>query len=171
MTILTSIHGRKLGLGVRGNLIENRHNGDIMRREAFKTVTSAQLLALFATPVELVAAPAAGFGHVIRRVRLHKPAGVAYAGILAGEDLVVKYTDAAGAQASGVVETTGFLDSTSATFRVVGGPGSTGATAGDVAPVSAAALVLHLLVGEIITGDSPLHVIVEYDTLRLAFTS
>jgi len=32
-------------------------------------------------------------------------------------------------------------------------PGATGATAGDVAPVANAAVVLHLLSGEITTGD------------------
>lgn len=136
-----------------------------------KTITAAQMLALNATPVELVAAPAAGLAHVVRRVRLHKPAGTAYATVAAGEDLVVKYTNGSGAQASGVIETTGFLDQATAQFRIVGFPGSTGSTAGDVTPVSAAALVMHLLVGEITTGDSPLYVLVDYDTVQLAFTS
>jgi hypothetical protein len=55
--------------------------------------------------------------------------------------------------------------------RVAGFPGSTGSTAGSVAPVSAAAIVAHLLVGEITTGDSPLYVQVDYDTIKMAFTS
>lgn len=168
--ILTSIHGRKIGLGHRGNLIVNRPSGSVYGGTAFKTITAAQMLALNATPVELVAAPAAGFAHVVRRVRLHKPAGTAYATVAVGEDLVVKYTNGSGAQASSVIETTGFLDQATAQFRIAGFPGSTGSTAGDVAPVSAA-LVMHLLVGEITAGDSPLHVVIDYDTVQLAFTS
>lgn len=170
-TILKSIHGKLFGLGHKGQLITNRTDGAQYGGEVVKTITSAQLLALNATPVELVPAPAAGFAHVVKRVTVHKPAGTAYAGIAAGEDLVVKYTDGSGAQASGVVETTGFLDQTTAETRVVGFPGSTTTTAGDVEPVSAAALVLHLLTAEIITGDSPLYVRVEFDTVLLAFTS
>lgn len=170
-TILTSIHGRKLGLGHKGNLIENRPNGAQHGGEVVKTVTSAQVLALNATPVELVAAPAAGYALVVKRVTIHKPAGTAYAGIAAGEDLTVKYTDASGALACAQIETAGFLDQATAQTRVVGFPGATGTTSGDVNPVSAAALVLHLLVGEITTGDSPLYVRVEHDTIQLAFTS
>lgn len=169
--ILTSLHGKKVGLGHRGQMIVNKQNGAQSGCEVVKTITSAQLLALNATAVELVPAPAAGFAHVLKRMTIHKPAGTAYAGIAAGEDLVAKYTDASGAQASGVVEATGFLDQTTAQTRVVGFPGATTTTAGDVAPVSAAALVLHLLTGEITTGDSPLYVRVEFDTVQLAFTS
>lgn len=169
--ILTSLHGRKLGLGHKGNLIENRANGAQHGGEVVKTVTSAQVLALNATPVSLVTAPAAGYALVVKRVTIHKPAGTAYAGIAAGEDLTVKYTDASGALACAQIEATGFLDQATAQTRVVGFPGATGTTSGDVNPVSAAALVLHLLVGEITTGNSPLYVRVEYDTIQLAFTS
>lgn len=169
--IITSIRGRRFGLSTRGNLVTNRPDGGKYGVQTYKQITSAQVLALFATPITVVAAPAAGFAHIVRRLTIHKPAGVAYAGIAAGADLVLKYTNAAGAQASGVIETTGFLDQTTAQQRVVGFPGATGATPGDVAPVSAAVLVLHLLVGEITTGDSPLHVLVDYDTIKLAFTA
>jgi len=138
--ILTSLRGRRFGLSKRGNLITNREDGGIYGRQTYKQITSAQLLALFATPITVVAAPAAGFAHIVRRVQMHKPAGTAYAGIAAGEDLVLKYTNASGAQASGVIEATGFLDSAT-------------------------------VIGEIITGDSVLHVLVSYDTVKLAFTA
>lgn len=137
----------------------------------YKLVTSAQLLALFATPQTIVPAQGAGVAVIPHRVAIHKPAGTAYGGIAAGEDLVLKYTNASGAQCSSVIETTGFLDQTTAQTRYAGMPASTGSTAGDVAPVANAAVVLHLLVGEITTGDSPLHVEVLWDVIRTAFTN
>lgn len=163
-TILTSLHGKKIGLGHKGQLIVNKADESVVGGEVVKTITSAQLLALNATPIELVAAAPAGFAHIVKRITVHKPAGTAYAGIAAGEDLSVKYTDASGAEAV-QVETTGFLDQTTAETRV-----ALPAVAA-IEPVAAAALVLHLLVGEITTGDSPLYVRVEYDTIKVAFTS
>ena len=133
-------------------------------------VTSAQLLALFATPQIVVPAAPAGFAVMPLLTGIYKPAGTAYAGIAAAEDLVLKYTNASGAQVSGVVETTGFLDQTTAQIRYVGMPGSTGATAGDIVPVAAASVVLHLLVAEVITGDSELIVQVDYAFVPMTLT-
>lgn len=172
-TILTSLHGRRLGLGHTGELISNRPDKfqEVMGASRYASITTAQVLALFATPISVVPAFGAGIAIVPTKVVIHKPAGTAYAGIAAGEDLVLKYTDASGAQCSGVIEATGFLDQTTAQTRYVGMPGSTGATDGSVAPVANAAVVLHMLVGEIITGDSDLHVRVWYDLIDTAFTS
>lgn len=138
---------------------------------AFKQVTTGQLLALNATPQTIIAAPGAGLAIIPRYMVIAKPAGTAYAGIAAGEDLVLKYTDASGAQCSGVIEATGFLDQATAQVRYVGMPGATGSTAGDVAPVANAAVVLHLLTGEIITGTSALNVRVVYDVVPTVFAS
>ena len=119
------------------------------------TVTSAELLALNATPQTLVPAPGAGFALILVGLMLQKPAGVAYGGIAAGEDLSVKYTDGSGAEV-GQCETTGFLDDTGNQLRyVVPHAAASGDSA--ITPVDNAALVLHLLVGEIITGDQPLN--------------
>ena len=162
----TSIHGiDRLGLDKEDNLIGTRKGA------ATVTITSAQLLALFATPQEVIPALGAGKAAVPTMVTMYKPAGTAYAGIAAGEDLVLKYTNAAGAQCSSVIETTGFLDQTTAQTRVAGFIGSTGATAGDVAPVANAAVVAHLLTAEIITGDSPLYVKVHFNIIDTVFTS
>lgn len=135
------------------------------------SITSAQLLALNATPITVVAAPGAGLAIIPQRVVIYKPAGTAYAGIAVGEDLVLKYTNGSGAQCSSVIETTGFLDQTTAQTRVAGMPGSVTTTAGDYAPVANAAVVLHLLVGEITTGTSPLYVRTFYDIIKTVFTS
>lgn len=172
------LHGRRCGLSApgprRGTGIVINHLGSnsqtLLGYYETVTVTSAQLLALNATPQTIIAAPDAGIAIVPTRMAIYKPAGVAYGGIAAGEDLVLKYTNAAGAQITGVIETTGFLDQTTAQTRVVGMPASTGATAGDYTPVAAAPAVLHLLTGEITTGDQPLYVRVWYDLIPVVFT-
>jgi len=121
------------------------------------TVTSAQVLALNATPITVLAAPGAGYAIVINKVIAKHAAGAAYAGVAAGEDLVLKYTDASGAECSGQIETTGFMDQTSAQIRSVLGVA--------VAPVANAAIVIHLLVGEITTGDTDLVLLIDYDII------
>lgn len=124
-------------------------------------VSSAELLALNATPKTLVPAPGStAMALIFEGAQIHKPAGVAYAGIASGEDLSVKYTDGSGTAVGGA-ETTGFLDQTTAQSRFAR---PTGAASGvsDITPVANAALVLHMLTGEITTGDSPLHVRVFY---------
>lgn len=123
-------------------------------------VSSAELLALNATPKELVPAPGATRALVFEGAVIHKPAGTAYAGIAAGEDLSVKYTNGAGAEvAEG--ETTGFLDQATAQTRYVR-PHTAASAISSISPVANAALVLHMLTGEITTGDSALHVRVYY---------
>lgn len=129
-------------------------------REANVTITSAQLLALFATPQQIVAAPGANKALIFEGAVLQKPAGTAYAGIAAGEDLSVKYTDAAGLEVS-QIEAIGFLDQATAQTRYAR-PQSAATGDSSITPVANAALVLHLLVGEIITGDSDLEVRVYY---------
>lgn len=120
------------------------------------TITSAELLALNATPKPVVAAPGANKAIVLEGAVVHKPAGTAYAGIAVDEDLSFKYTDGSGAEVA-VVETTGFLDQATAQTRYAVPHATDGAgVASDITPVANAALVLHLLVGEITTGDSDL---------------
>ena len=171
--IRTSLFGRKFGLGPEEELIVNRRDGiqTVFGLIETHTVTSAELLALNATAQQIIAAPGAGLAIIPRVVAIHKPAGTAYAGIAAGEDLVLKYTDASGAQVSSVIESTGFLDQTTAETRVAGMPGSTGATAGSYEPVANAAVVLHLLSGEIITGTSDLVVRVWYHIIDTVITA
>ena len=174
MEVLKSIVGRRLGLTKENGLLlrDPKQQSEILLGQ-MRTVkiTSAQLLALNATPQTLIAAPGAGLAIIPERIIVYKPAGTAYAGIAAGEDLVAKYTNGSGAQCTGVIETTGFLDQTTAQTRVAWAPSSTGSTAGDVAPVANAAVVLHLLTGEITTGTSDLYVRILYDIIPLAFTN
>ena len=135
-----------------------------------KLVSSAELLAMFATPVEIVPGPGANFGLVFEGATIHKPAGTAYAGIAAGEDLTIKYTNQAGAEV-GSGETTGFLDQATAQTRHIRPQGAASGVS-DKTPVANAALVIALLTGEITTGDSALHVRVWYRIVPMyAFAS
>lgn len=173
-TMLTSIHGRRFGLTPEGGLVLNKQKSgrqSLLGQSIVTRVTSAQVLALFATPISILAAQGAGIAIVPTRVAIYKPAGTAYAGIAAGEDLVLKYTNASGAQCSGVIETTGFLDQTTAQTRVAHPPSAMGSAVGDYAPVANAAIVLHLLTAEITTGDSDLYVQLWYDLMETVFTA
>lgn len=116
-------------------------------------VTTAQVLALNAAPISMVAAPGAGKAIIFAGAMIFLDyAGTAYAGIATNEDLVFRYTNGSGAVVS-TVETTGFLDATADAIRYAH-PASTAA----ITPVANAALVLHLTTAEIITGTSPLRV-------------
>lgn len=133
-------------------------------KTATVTVSSAELLALNATPKTLLAAPGAGKALILVAAELWLDyATTAYGGIAAGEDLAIKVTDAAGATLA-TVETTGFLDATADAFRYVE-PTTTAART----PVANAPLVLHLLTGEIATGDSPLKLRLLYREITLTW--
>lgn len=139
-------------------------NYDHPLKTAIVTVPAASVLALNATPVTLIAAPGAGKALILVGAELWLDyGGTAYAGIAAGEDLAIKYTDANGATLA-TIETTGFLDATADAFRYVQ-PTTTAA----MTPVANAPLVLHLLTGEIITGNSPLKLRLLYRELTLTW--
>lgn len=128
------------------------------------TVSTAELKALNAVPKQLVAAPGAGKILILEDAQLFMDYGtVQYAGIAAGEDLVIAYTNGAGVQAA-AIETTGFLDAAADAYRTVRPLADAAKT-----PAVNAALVLALLVGEIITGDSPLKVRIRYRAVDAAF--
>lgn len=116
------------------------------------SLSAAQVLALNATPITVIAAPGANKAIIFEGAVLHKPAGTAYGGIAAGEDLALKYTDASGAQV-GQAELTGFADQTTAQTRYIR-PHTAASGVSDITPVANAALVANILTGEITTGDS-----------------
>jgi hypothetical protein len=119
------------------------------------TLTSAQILALNATPITLLDAPGADKAWIVKSVTAIKPAGTAYAGIAAGEDLTLRYTNGSGAIASGF-ELTGFLDQTTKQVRHAYPQSAVGTVDPEITPVENAAIVAHILTGEIITGDTDL---------------
>jgi hypothetical protein len=130
-------------------------------RQLVKQVTTAQILALNATPVTLVPAPGANLALIFEGAMLfYKYNSAAYGGIAAGEDLAVKYTDGSGLQV-GSCEATGFLDLTANAIRYIN-PYRAASGVSDITPVANSPLVLQMLVGEVITGNSPLFVMVNY---------
>lgn len=81
------------------------------------SLTNAEMLALRATPKSLVAAPGAGkvlqfLGAVVYQLNVGGYTETA-------DNLAIKYTNTAGASASTDIETTGFVDQTSAQYRCV----------------------------------------------------
>lgn len=126
-------------------------------------ITSSQLLTMNATPITLVPAPSSTErGDVMLEFLgavVHKPAGTAYA-VATGEDIAIKYTDGSGAQVNTSLETTGFLDAATAQTRI------TRPIVTEYTPVANAALVAHVLSGEVATGTSDLYVTVHYREWR-----
>jgi len=116
------------------------------------TITSAELLALFATPKGVVGSPGAGKYIEITKVEYSMTYnGVAYTTVTAAKKLSLEY------ETSGQIiemESLGFLDQTS----------DQGRCARNNSSVLAAneAVVVKLLDGEILTGDSDLKVRVQY---------
>ena len=80
------------------------------------TLTSTEIKALATTPIELVAAPAAGSTILFLGALLKLNYGGTNAFTEAGDNLGIKYTDAAGVQVSGTIESTGFIDQTADTY-------------------------------------------------------
>lgn len=133
-------------------------------KTATVTVSSAELLALNASPKTLIAAPAAGKALILVAAELWLDfATTKYDGIAAGEDLTIRYTDGSGALLA-TIETDPFLAAEGDAFRYVE-PTTTAA----ITPVAEAPLVLHLSTGEIATGDSPLKVRITYRELTLTW--
>lgn len=134
-------------------------------------VTNAQVLALNATPITIINAMGVGTAIIPYLFEVRHNGGTAYGGIAAGEDLVLKYTNGSGAICASAMETTGFLDQTTPQMRVCHGNGAVTSTPADITPVENSPVVLHLLSGEITTGNFPLFVRVRYFLIGTTFTA
>lgn len=128
------------------------------------TITSAQVLALNGTPQTIVAAPGAGFVLELISVHLWLDYNSTQYVIDPGEDLAVKYTNALGIQLA-TIASSGFLTAANDEHRFVR-PTTTAA----YEPVANAPLVLHMLVGEVATGNSDLKYEVFYRIRPLEFS-
>lgn len=124
-------------------------------------VTSAELLALRATPKTLVDAPGAGFLlEFVSAVLMLDATATAYAENAGGSNLGVRYTNGSGAKVSSDIESTAFIDQTADTM-------TTAVAIKDAIVAKSAsenkALVLHNIgAGELVTGTGTLRVAVSY---------
>lgn len=171
MNFITEILKGRVGLSRLGQLLVNQADGDQAALPLVKTINipSAQVLTLFSVPQTVIPAPGAGLAVIPLRWMLHKPAGTAYAGIAAGEDLQLRYGTTS-VQPLGVVETTGFLDQATAQTRFGGMIGALGATPADFNVGGAnLPLVCQLLLGDITTGNSALRLRIWYDLVQVPF--
>jgi len=127
------------------------------------SITTAQVLALNATPISLVAAPGANLAVVfLDAMVLLDYNSAAYDGVAADEDLIISYTDGSGEQVA-EIETTGFIDQTNDELRYcTPSAGADGADNAYIIPVANAALVISLLTGEVATGNSPIDIVLHY---------
>lgn len=171
-SIQTSIHGRRFGLSDTSDLIINDANAGKqdarIRSQATvrRTLTNAEVLALNATPIQLVAAPGAGKVLLPNRLTAYKAAGTAFvAG--AGEDLAIIHT---GGAAICAIDSASFLDSTAAEFRI-GERVPVNPETLDLTALANLALEATILVGEVTTGTSDIVVDVEYEVLDLVITA
>ena len=171
----TEVHviGRAEVSAVAGDVFEMYINPIVIAADsgivtADVTLTTEQILALNATPVELVAAPGALKAIDVVSIQAFLDYNsAAYAGIAAGEDLAFRYTDGSGAIVASL-EVTGFLDLTADAYRMTR-PINSSALTGGHALTANAALMAHMLVGEIITGNSPLKLRIRYRTVDVAW--
>lgn len=127
------------------------------------TIAAAAVATLNATEVEVIAAPGAGEFIEVISVHWMLDYGTAdYDAAGAGEDLVLSYTDAAGAAVVAVVDHSGFGDASADAHAIRKGI--------DAVPVANAAIVAHLLVGEWYgaAGDSDLVYEIVYIVRKLA---
>ncbi len=148
----------------------NNAAGDNLLQYVDVVVSAAQILALNATPIEIVAAPGASKVLMFHNAVLFLDYNsAAYAGIAAGEDLNIRYEDASG-QGVAFIEATGFLDATNDAYRIaypVSAAGGAISSANPTAHVNEP-LVLHMATGEITTGNSPLAIRVYYSVVDLS---
>lgn len=132
------------------------------------TVTSAELLALAATPKTIVAAPGADKVARFRGIESFLDFNTtAYTITNAGDDLSVRYTNGAGAIVSQTIQAQGFLDATEDAYMqgeaII-------QQVGDLADFANQALVLdNIGAAEYTLGDSPIIVVVHYDIISVPF--
>lgn len=129
-----------------------------------KDIANAAVRTLNATPVEVIPAPGAGkYIEIISATYWFKYTAPAFDAVGASDNLVLKYTDASGAELTGVVAGVGFGDATADKQALRNGV--------DFVPVANAAVVAHIKTGEwyAAAGGGALSIEVEYRIRNASF--
>lgn len=122
------------------------------------TISSAQLLALFTTPIAVIPALGAGLAAIPTAMTLSLSAGTAYTIGSAGL-LKVNYTDASGVEVMPRVTVAGFLDQSTAQLRNLNGAaGAAIGSAGSFVPATNAAVVISQLTANVTAGTGVLKI-------------
>lgn len=174
--ILKSLHGHELGLGSKGELIVNQQrNGGLRTAQAHVwsiakgQLTSAQLLAMNATPISLIAAPGADKAIIVDHAEFFLDFNTTGYTVGAGEDLVLRYTDGSGSLLTLPADGADFLDATADAFAYA--PGMVQADDQALVLTANAAVVAHIQSGEITGGDSPINYAVHYRVIDTTLAS
>lgn len=139
------------GGSLRYHLLGRMHNDDSVISYGFLTLTSAQILALFTTPIVLLPAPGVGKILVVRRITCKNNFNsVAYTGANA---LEARYTDAAGAKVTGDIPATFINAAANAYYHAV--PAA-------VVPVENSPIVLAVPTANPGAGNGTIAVEIEY---------
>ncbi len=129
-----------------------------------KDILNAAVRTLNATPVEVIPAPGAGkYIEIISATYWFKYTAPAFDGVGASDNLVLKYTDASGAELTAVVAGVGFGDATADKQAL--------RTGIDFAPVANAPVVAHIKTGEwyAAAGGGAVSIEVEYRIRNTSF--
>lgn len=142
-----------------GGAINDAQGSSVLCAEL--AVTNAQALDLTDTPLDLVAAPAAGFAIVPVALFLKHVYATGAFTVGGTSDLAVKYTNGSGA-AMITMEMTGVLDQTSDQIRFQNAPATI------LTPVAAAKAVLHMTTADVTGGGGSLIVRFYYRVIPVA---
>lgn len=129
------------------------------RKKATVTLTSAQILALFTTPITVVPAPAAGSYLAFEGMLLKYAAGATAYTLTGATNFEVRFTNASGALVNVVLAVAGVLDQATNQIRLVK------SIATNVTPVAAAVLVIGIGGADPTLGNGTVTVEVLYSVI------
>ena len=174
--ILHSLHGRQIGLGPDNELILNdsARGGrpdaqSLVWSIARVEILTAEILALRATPIVIVAAPGALKAVIVDHVECFLDYNSTGYTAGAGEDLSFRYTDETGIEVVMPIDGADFMDNTADTFAY--SPGVETDAAQGFVPVVNAAVVASMNSGEVTLGNSPVFVHLYYRIVDTTLTA
>ncbi len=174
--ILHSLHGRQIGLGPDNELILNDSARSgladaqcLVWSIARVEILTAEVLALRATPIVIVAAPGALKAVIVDHVEVFLDYNsIAYVDD-AGDDLSFRYTDESGIEVVAPIDGADFTDNAADIYAY--SPGVITDAAQGFVPVVNAAVVASMNNGEVITGNSPIFVHLYYRIVDTVLTA